>query len=76
MNFTFNIGELIGIVTAALFIGGSLESLRRLNASSISQGKRLGLLEDWMASVKAVFEEREKVRRRADTRGVPIPNDE
>lgn len=76
MNFTFNLGELLGVGAALIFVGGSLESLRRLTASSISQGARLGKLEDWMAAQLAVATEREKVRRRADTRGVPVATDD
>lgn len=70
MNFTFNIGELLGLGAALLYVGGSLESLRRLTASSISQGKRLGVLEDWMASSKAVDTERERVRTRTAAQGI------
>lgn len=29
MNFTFNIGELLALGAALLYVGGSLESLRR-----------------------------------------------
>lgn len=70
MNFTFNLGELLGLGAAVLYVGASLESLRRLTASSISQGKRLGILEDWMASSKAVDIERERVRARTAAQGI------
>lgn len=59
---SLTIGELAGIIGAGLFVGGALESLRRLTASSISQGKRLGALEDWKAATLAVEGERRRVR--------------
>lgn len=70
MNFTFNIGELAGLLAAAVFVGGALESLRRLTASSVSQGKRLGLLEDWKAATVAVATYREQ---RVNTAALGIP---
>ena len=76
MNFSFNLGELVAIVGGAVFVGGMIESVRRLTVSSTSQGKRLGEIDKWIEGQTAVQLEREKVRRRADTRGVPITTDE
>lgn len=72
MNFTFNIGELLGLGAAVLYVGASLESLRRLTASSISQGKRLGDLESALGDMKAVEKERERVRTRTAAQGIVV----
>lgn len=68
MSFTLNLGELISVVLGAVFVGGMIESVRRLTVSSGSQGRRLGEIDKWISSHDSVSAEREKMRARADTR--------
>lgn len=58
------------VAVASAFLGGQIAMLATTIRSNRSQGQRLGSLEKWREAVIAV--EKERRRRKADTRGIPI----
>lgn len=66
--------------TGAIVRALVLDRIKALEVGLKGQGERFGEnikdIEKWQAGHDKVEAERERVRRRADTRGVPIPNDE
>ena len=57
------------VLFAAFGAGGLVVMLKILWVGHASQGKRIGDLESWRLACETV--EKERVRVRADTRGVP-----
>lgn len=76
MNFTFNIGELIGLGAVLIYVGASFESLRRLNVSVANLGARLQVVEKVQGDQVAVENVRERVRTRTAAAGIVIREDD
>ena len=63
------------LAIACAFLGGQIATLAGVVRSNISQGRRLGLLENWQSNHDAVRAYREK-RANAPVLGVPTHTDE
>jgi len=70
MNFTFNIGELSGLLIATLAVGAAFEKLRRHDKSIANLGARVGDLETAVGELTVV--EKERLRVNTAAHGIPV----